>query len=199
MALFTLIALVSIVGGWRALRETAGGTASSSGTATSTQTGSGAPVNYGREAGRAIAGSLAITAVALIVIQLVPVSCTNPPVQATVQWDSQQTRDLAYRACMNCHSNETQWPWYSSVAPASWLNTIHVNCAREQFNLSELNKLPAFMKAQLPNNMAQRIRNATMPPFDYLLMHPEARLSQAEKEQLIRGLQKSFASSASIR
>lgn len=191
MALFAVIALISIAGGLLALRDLAGGAEGS------TQVAPGMPANYRREAGRAITGGLAITFVALVTIQLVPVSRTNPPVQTPVQWDSQQTRELADRACMNCHSNETKWPWYSSVAPVSWLNTIHVNNARQGFNLSELNKVPAFMRSQLPNNMAQRIRNGTMPPSDYLMIHPEARLSDTEKQELIQGLQKSLGSSAS--
>ncbi len=66
---------------------------------------------------------------------------------------------------------------------------MDVNSARQQWNLSELNKLESFRKSQLPNDIAQRIRNGTMPPTDYLLMHPEARLSDAEKQLLIQGMQ----------
>ncbi|MBI5081140.1 MAG: heme-binding domain-containing protein [Chloroflexi bacterium] len=70
---------------------------------------------------------LMISAVLLVAVvigmQLVPVWLlkTNPPVTAEPKWDSEQTRALAKRACFDCHSNETVWPWYSNVAPVSWL------------------------------------------------------------------------------
>jgi hypothetical protein len=93
---------------------------------------------------------------------------------------------------MNCHSNETQWPWYAYVAPGSWLLASHVGGARNGFNLSELNNIPNLRRSRLADDMAQRIRNGTMPPSDYLLMHPEARLTDAEKEQLMQGLRNSL-------
>ncbi|MCW5853044.1 MAG: heme-binding domain-containing protein [Anaerolineae bacterium] len=126
-------------------------------------------------------------------MQLVPVARTNPPAQGAVQWDSPQTEALAKRACLDCHSNQTEWPWYASVAPASWLLASHVTTARARLNLSELATLPAFRKSQIPSSMAMRIRNGTMPPSDYLMMHPQARLSDAEKQQLIQGLQASLS------
>jgi len=68
--------------------------------------------------------SLIIIVIALLLlIQLIPYgkNHTNPTVVGQPKWDSQQTRDLAKRACFDCHSNETIWPWYSNVAPISWL------------------------------------------------------------------------------
>ena len=62
---------------------------------------------------------LGMLVVAFIAIQLIPASRTNPPVTTSLKWDSPQTEALARRACMDCHSNETVWPWYSYVAPAS--------------------------------------------------------------------------------
>jgi hypothetical protein len=150
------------------------------------------PVDYRRETGRALVSAIAISIIVLLAMQLVPVSRENPPVLASVQWDSPQTQTLVYRACMNCHSNETQWPWYATFAPGSWLTSVHVNSARQQYNLSELNKLPAFRKARLARDMADAIRNGVMPPIDYQLLHPEAQLTAVEKEQLIQGLQNSI-------
>jgi hypothetical protein len=120
------------------------------------------------------------------------VSRDNPPVQSSVQWDSPQTKDLVYRACMNCHSNETQWPLYATFAPGSWITTVHAHSARQQYNLSELNLMPPFRKTRLARDMADAIRNDTMPPSDYRLLHPEAQLTAAEKEQLIQGLANSL-------
>lgn len=147
------------------------------------------------EAGQAVLSCIAITIVALAVAQLVPIKRDNPPTQTAVQWDSPQTQNLARRACLDCHSNETTWPWYAYVAPGSWLLRSHVGSAREEMNLSALNTVPAFRASRLPEDVAQQIRTGAMPPKDYLLLHPEARLSDAEKQQLIRGLQQSLVDS----
>jgi mono/diheme cytochrome c family protein len=152
-------------------------------------------VDRRHEAGQAVLSCIAITIVALAVAQLVPIKRDNPPMQTAVQWDSPQTQNLARRACLDCHSNETTWPWYAYVAPGSWLLRSHVSSAREEMNLSALNTVPAFRASRLPEDVAQQIRTGAMPPKDYLLLHPEARLSDAEKQQLIRGLQQSLVNS----
>jgi hypothetical protein len=74
-----------------------------------------------------------------VLIQFVPYGHdhTNPPVMQEPQWDTMQTRPLAKRACFDCHSNETVWPWYSNIAPASWLIYRDVAEGREHFNFSE--------------------------------------------------------------
>ncbi|HSR74031.1 MAG TPA: heme-binding domain-containing protein, partial [Sulfurovum sp.] len=59
----------------------------------------------------------------------------NPQVIAEPEWDSKQTRDLFVRACADCHSNETKWPWYSNIAPLSWLIQYDVEEGREHFNV----------------------------------------------------------------
>jgi glutaredoxin len=75
--------------------------------------------------------------VLLILIQFIPVAHTNPPVTREIQWDSLQTRALAQRACFDCHSNETVWPWYAYVAPVSWRIANHVYDGRRRLNFSE--------------------------------------------------------------
>src|ERR1700674_2739250 len=83
-------------------------------------------------------GLVAIAVVLFGLIQLVPigVSVTNPPVVSEPNWDSPQTRALAQRACFDCHSNETIWPWYSRVAPVSWLLASDVIQGRSRLNFS---------------------------------------------------------------
>jgi len=71
-------------------------------------------------------------------IQLVPVSRTNPAVVTPMKWDSEETKALADRACMDCHSNQTVWPWYSYVAPVSWWIANHVNEGRDKLNFDDL-------------------------------------------------------------
>ena len=71
-------------------------------------------------------------------IQLVPVERTNPPVETEAQ-PLPATKEVLKRACYDCHSNETKWPWYSYVAPASWLVVDDVHQARENLNFSTWN------------------------------------------------------------
>jgi cytochrome c551/c552 len=132
---------------------------------------------------------LAIFVVGIVLfgaIQLVPYgrNHTNPPVTSEPAWDSQPTRDLAQRACFDCHSNETVWPWYSSVAPVSWLVTRDVEEGRDQFNFSDWENY--YLRDA--DEFEEVISEGEMPPAQYLLMHPEARLSDTEKQQLITGL-----------
>ena len=118
-------------------------------------------------------------------IQFVPVARTNPPVEFTAEWDSPRTRELFYRACADCHSHETRWPWYSRIAPASWLVSNHVRDGRRDMNISVPDEVDA-------TEAVEEIREGTMPPADYKLMHPEARLTEEERTALISGLKKSF-------
>lgn len=73
-----------------------------------------------------------------VAIQLVPVKRNNPTTGAAIQWDSPQTQALAERACMDCHSNQTTWPWYSYVAPVSWVIYYDVEAGRARLNFSNL-------------------------------------------------------------
>ena len=149
--------------------------------------------------GRAIgigAGAVAALAVA---IQLVPFGRDHakPPVTLQVNWDSDQTRDLFYRACADCHSNETKWPWYSNVAPVSWLVQRDVNEGREHFNISEMSEEHegeehSEGRDDHHHSPAELVRDGQMPMPIYLITHPEARLSDAEKQQLIDGLEATF-------
>ena len=129
---------------------------------------------------------LAILALFLL-IQLVPVSRTNPPVTSEPAWDSPETRALAKQACFDCHSNETEWPFYAYVAPVSWLVAHDTNEGRAEFNFSEWDK-----RRQRPGEMAEAINSGWMPPASFLALHPDARLTDAEKQQLIDGFNASL-------
>jgi mono/diheme cytochrome c family protein len=125
----------------------------------------------------------------LIAIQFVPYGRdhTNPPVIAEPAWDSPQTRVLFMRACADCHSNESEWPWYSNVAPASWLIARDVYEGRAAFNISEWGR---------PENegdeAAETVQNGEMPPWFYVPLHPLANLSADERQRLIAGLTATF-------
>lgn len=141
---------------------------------------------------------LAIVSVAtlglLLVAQLVPYGRDhrNPPIVAEPAWNSPATRALADRACFDCHSNETRWPWYADVAPMSWLVQSHVDEGRQELNFSDWNR-----STSEADEAAEAVREREMPPRSYLLLHPEARLTDAERDQLARGLGASLGASAS--
>jgi hypothetical protein len=98
-------------------------------------------------------------------------------------WDSPRTRELAVRACFDCHSNETKWPWYASVAPISWRVQDHVDEGREKLNFSEWDR-----PQEEAEEAAEVVAEGEMPLWDYLLVHAEARLTADEKRALADGL-----------
>jgi hypothetical protein len=128
---------------------------------------------------------IVIAIVGFLGIQLVPYgrNHTNPPVTGEPTWDSPQTRALAVRACFDCHSNETAWPWYTNIAPISWLTQRHVDEGRSKLNFSTWGT-----RRQEAEGVARQISSGAMPSWDYTLMHPDARLTYDEKAQLINGL-----------
>jgi mono/diheme cytochrome c family protein len=117
---------------------------------------------------------------------------TNPPDLQQVSWDSEHTRELAERACFDCHSNRTRWPWYSSIAPISWRVQHNVREGREKLNFTALETGDETM-SESAGEAAEAVSKRKMPPADYLLMHPEARLSDAERRTLATGLETTFA------
>lgn len=124
-----------------------------------------------------------------IVIQMIPLAGakTNPPVIAEPSWDNPETRALAQRACYDCHSNETKWPWYSNIAPISWLVIHDTIEGRSKLNFSEWG-----IGKQEADEAAEAVEKGEMPLPIYLPLHPEARLTAVEKAQLIQGLVATF-------
>ena len=125
-----------------------------------------------------------------VLIQFVPYgrAHTNPPVLSEPNWDSPETRALAKTACFDCHSNETDWSRsYESIAPASWLVQKDVDEGRQRLNFSE------WDQGGKPRELDEltevfRFKNY-MPPTKYTILHSEAKLTDAEREQLRAGLQ----------
>jgi mono/diheme cytochrome c family protein len=136
---------------------------------------------------RTILKRSALGAVALLLaIQLVPYGRdhSNPSGGRKIAWDSPRTKNLMAGACMDCHSNETKWPWYSNVAPVSWLVQNDVESGREALNLST-------GEADV-DEMINAIEEGSMPPWQYKPTHTGAWLSDAEKQDLIRGIRATF-------
>jgi mono/diheme cytochrome c family protein len=135
---------------------------------------------------------LGVLGLLFVPAQLVPYGRdhTNPAVTKEPAWDSAQTRELARRACFDCHSNQSRWPWYSNIAPVSWLVESDVHEARHKLNFS------AFDKPQKKaRDAADEVREGGMPLWFYAMMHAEAQLSPAEHDALIKGLEGTFGSS----
>jgi len=147
---------------------------------------------YGRIAGSrsrparltasALGGMLAVG----LIIQAVPYgrAHSNPAVTAEPAWDSPNTRQLAVRACFDCHSNQVNYPWYSNLAPVSWALEHHVQSGREALNFSEWDR-----PQEEAHEAAESVEEASMPPRFYLDAHPGARFSPQERAALIAGLE----------
>jgi mono/diheme cytochrome c family protein len=136
---------------------------------------------------------LGIIVVVVVGLQLIPYGRhhTNPPVVTEPQWDSPRTRELFTRACADCHSNATVWPWYSNVAPVSWLVQRDVDEGREKFNIST--------GSGEADEAAEKVVEGEMPPAQYPWLHPAANLSTSEKQELIQGLLATFGGESSER
>jgi hypothetical protein len=125
----------------------------------------------------------------LAVIQLVPYgrAHSNPPVVAEPAWNSPRTRELVARACFDCHSNETKWPWYSHVAPFSWVMERDVKAGRRTINFSEWTQ-----PHTLVHEAGGAVMRSEMPPRSYLALHDHAQLTNDERVELARGLHATF-------
>jgi hypothetical protein len=144
-----------------------------------------------KPARRVLFGSAAVIAAAMLAIQVIPYGRdhANPPVSREPAWSSIATRDLAVIACFDCHSNETRWPWHSNVAPLSWRIQRHVDEGRAELNFSEWG-----IRDQESEEIVESVQEGAMPPWDYLLLHPEARFSAQEREAFLDGLVATFGS-----
>ena len=123
--------------------------------------------------------------VVLLVLQVLPVggARTNPPVTEAAPWPSDRAEAIAQRSCAACHSNTTDWPWYAHVAPASWLVVRDVEEGRDELNFSTWDEDDGEA-----DDAIETIKEGTMPPLRYVLMHPRARLTEEEREVLIDAL-----------
>ena len=97
-------------------------------------------------------------------------------------------RALAQRACFDCHTNATEWPWYSHIAPASFLVINHVNDGRRRLNFSEWEKPQRATLRDVEDNVTR----GEMPIWNYAIVHQQAKLTTGETKQLLDGLQSTF-------
>ena len=126
----------------------------------------------------------AVVLVALVVIlagaQLVRPARTNPAANAPLAIGDRGVESILRRSCFDCHSNETRWPWYSNVAPVSWLVVRDVNEARDEMNFSSWKDPKGKLRAEICEN----VREGEMPLAIYLPLHADAGLTAADKKTL---------------
>jgi hypothetical protein len=124
-----------------------------------------------------------------VLIQFIPYghTRTNPPVVSEPHWSSPEARALVKEHCFQCHSNETEWTWYSNIAPGSWLIAHDVIDGRKHFNFSDWQNEPEEL-----DEMEETIQSGEMPPMQYWLFHPNARMDNQEKQALIDAIESSI-------
>lgn len=149
----------------------------------------------GRAEALAAVACIAVSSVVLFgVIQAVPYgrAHSNPPVTGEPKWDSPRTRELTVRACYGCHSNEVEYPQYANIAPISWMVQSHVDEGRGKLNFSTFD-----VSTHGADDAVETILDGSMPPSYYTRfgLHPEARLTDAEIQELVAGLKATFAQS----
>jgi len=119
-------------------------------------------------------------AIVLIGIQFIPVNRSNPPVEEEITV-SPEVKAILKRACFDCHSNETIWPGYSRVAPVSWLLAWDVGEGREELNFSTWNRYSQKKRDKIIKEIWEEVQEGEMPPWFYLPLHSDARLSESDR------------------
>jgi hypothetical protein len=138
--------------------------------------------------------------VVLAVSQLFRPARTNPPTDPAREIDANVTIDppvaaVLSRSCNDCHSNLTVWPWYSHLAPASWVVVSDVNRGRKALNFSEWSTYGAGQQREHLGEICKEVAEREMPGFSYTLMHRDAALSNAEVAAVCRWAQSSVQTS----
>jgi hypothetical protein len=123
--------------------------------------------------------------VILVALQFKPVDRSNPPIQSELRTPD-EVGPLLRRACYDCHSNQTRWPWYSYVAPVSWFVTGHVEHARRHLNFTEWPVSDLEEQEDLFEEIHEEVSEGNMPLWSYTLMHRDARLTVAERDLLLQ-------------
>ena len=128
----------------------------------------------------------------LLAAQVIPVERDNPPAKLEIPAPT-EVREMLERSCYDCHSNRTQWPWYSRVAPTSWFVASHVRDGQENLNLTEWPLLDVEAQQFFLGEMKEQIKLQKMPLGSYLILHWDARLSDSERALLVNWIDEEVA------
>ncbi len=123
--------------------------------------------------------------IAFVVIQLIPVDQSNPQVESEIS-SPPEVRAILRRACYDCHSNETKWPWYSKIAPVSWLAASDVHEGREELNFSTWGRYNKEQQIKKLKESWEEIEEGEMPPGIFTFIHKDAAVSPSDRELLHR-------------
>ena len=122
--------------------------------------------------------------IGLLVIQFIPVDRSNPSDREPLA-ASPEVGTILRRACYDCHSNETRWPWYARIAPISFLLVRDVKEGRRELNFSVWSRYDTRRKARKLKEILKEVDGGDMPPWYYVPVHPDAKLSQLQREVII--------------
>jgi hypothetical protein len=130
-----------------------------------------------------------VVALGFVVIQFFGPAKSNPPIDPSQTIDAQlrvtpQVSAIFARSCNDCHSNKTRWPWYSNVAPVSWLVIDDVNQGRAAMNLSEWGRNDKDWQSKKLRQMCEEVQDGAMPLNSYTPMHPGSKLSPEDVKTL---------------
>ena len=130
-----------------------------------------------------------VLALLFVGIQFVRPTRINPPINESETIQAKlnvppEIDSILARSCNDCHSNRTDWVWYSNVAPASWFMAYHVEEGRIELNFSEWGKLSPGRASRKLEEVCEQVNAGEMPIWNYVLLHPSAHLTDADKKAL---------------
>ncbi len=129
---------------------------------------------------------LIVVIAVLVLIQLYPINRDNPQSDPLSEIVLQpDTKNIVEKACYDCHSNKTNWPWYSYVAPVSWIVAKHVKDGRDELNFSIWQEYSQKRKSKKLEELVEEMEEGKMPLSSYTITHPEAKLSEEEINKLV--------------
>ncbi len=134
----------------------------------------------------------------LVVIQFFKIDKTNPesnpPMDFTVvEQAPDEIGQLLHSACYDCHSNDTEYPWYTNIQPIGWWVKAHINKARKELNYANWGEYTAKRQAHKFDEMVDEVKEGHMPLKSYTWMHPEAKLTEAQRQQLTTWFQEKMS------
>ncbi|MDQ4123785.1 MAG: heme-binding domain-containing protein [Acidobacteriota bacterium] len=130
-----------------------------------------------------------VIALTFVGIQFIRPARTNPPIDETQTIQaklnvSPEIDAILARSCNDCHSNRTNWVWYSNIAPGSWLMSFHVEEGRRELNFSEWGNLSRGRASRKLEEICEQVNAGEMPIWNYVLLHPSAHLTDDDKKIL---------------
>jgi hypothetical protein len=127
-----------------------------------------------------VLGGVVGLVVLFVLIQFIPVDRHNPPVESEISAPP-EVKAILQRSCYDCHSNQTVWPWYSRIAPSSWMVASDVHEGREKLNFSTWDQYSTQKQVKKRQEIWEKVSEGEMPPWLYTLAHHGVRLSADDR------------------